>query len=107
MAYVIVVEARPCWVPDGSGGAMIGQNQSNQPGFGAALGPGTIPGAQTLTLAVTEPVPGGDTPTGANFNTALVAAAADLNTLIGTAGAWGGNTGTPLAIMQAWATGGP
>lgn len=112
MAYAVNVIVDIVWIADGVGSTMLGQNQSNQPGYGVNQLPGEIAGAQSLRLAVAEVVPGGDTPTLANFNTALTAAVADFASATGTpimsqAGAWGGNPGTPLAIAQAWATGGP
>jgi len=107
MAYLVRSYTELCWVPDGVAGAALGQNQANSPGFGSALNPGSIPNAQVLRLQVAEPVPGGDSPTQANFNTAFVAIAADLNTLIATPGAFSGGTQTPLAIAQGWSTGNP
>lgn len=112
MAYAVNVTVDFVWIADGVGSTMLGQNQSNQPGYGTTLLPGEIAGAQSLRLQVAEPVPGGDSPSLANFNTALTAAVADLAAATGTPimstnGAWGGNTGTPLAIIQAWSTGGP
>lgn len=106
MAYRIRVTLDLDWVPDGGGGATMGQNQSNNPGYGSALGFGTVGAAQTLELMVSESVAGGDTLTQANLNTAVTQAATDLNTLTATAGAWAGNPGTPTSIATAWATGG-
>lgn len=94
-------------VAAGAGSALLGQNQSNDPGYGSTLGPGPVGISQTLELMQAEFVPGGDTPSSANFSTALTAAATDLLTQINTAGAWGGNPGTPLSYIQAWSTGGP
>ncbi len=99
----------------GAGGALLGQNQSNDPGYGGTLAAGAAGASQTLELMVAETVPGGDTPTLANFLTALTAAANDLAgtpasgglAIMSQPGAWGGNPGTPLAIVQAWPTGGP
>ncbi len=115
MAYATIVTVDQVWIPDGSGSAFLGQNQSNQPGYAAALGAGEIGGGQTLRLRVMELVPGGDSPTLANFYTALTNAASDIagtppaggSPLMSQAGAWAGNPGTPLAIAQAWSTGGP
>ncbi len=107
MAIRIRVTLDVDWVPDGSGPGFLGQNQSNDPGFAAALGPGAVGVAQTLELMVSEAVPGGDSPSAANFTTALDNAASDLSTLLQTAGAWGGNPGTPLSYIQAWDTAGP
>lgn len=94
------------WIGDGTGFALVGQNQSNNPGYGAALGPGPAGVAQTLELMVSESVPGGDTPTLVNLTTALNQAATDLATLLNTPDAWAGNPGTPLSYIDAWATGG-
>jgi hypothetical protein len=96
------------WVPDGSGMATLGQNQSNNPGYGAALGPGAVGNAQTLRLQVGEGVvPGGDTPTSGNMATMLTQAATDIGTLLSTPGAYSGGTQTPLSIIDGWATGNP
>lgn len=115
MAYAINVTVDIVWIADGVGSNMLGQNQSNQPGYAAALGPGEIAGAQSMRLMVAEIVPGGDSPSLANFNTALTSAAADIagtpaaggSPIMSQNGAWAGNPGTPLAIAQAWSTGGP
>lgn len=107
MAYRLRFTMDIDWVPDGAGGAIMGQNQSNDPGFGSSLGPGSAGAAQTLELMVAEQVAGGDSPTQANFNTAIAQAATDLETLMGTAGAYGGNTSTPLVIAQGWSSGNP
>ena len=81
MAFRIDVWMYAYWVPDGAGGAILGQNQSNSPGYTSALTPGPVGAAQSLALSVAEQVPGGDSPSGANFNTALTSAATDLGTL--------------------------
>ena len=107
MAYRIRVTLDLDWVPDGTGSTFLGQNQANNPGYGSALNAGPAGAAQTLELMVSEIVAGGDTLTQGNLNTAVTQAATDLNTLTATAGAWGGNSGTPTAIATAWATGGP
>jgi hypothetical protein len=104
---MVKVTADFYWVPDGVGLSALGQYQSNNPGYGTAQGPGEVPAAQSLRLIQGESVPGGDSPTQANFNTALSSAATDIETQMGTAGAFGGNPGTPLALIQAWSTGGP
>lgn len=87
----------------GSGPALMGQSQANNPGFGQALGAGTVGAAQTMRLQVAEAViPGGASPTLAQIQTALVAIANDM----------AGATGTPLitpavlAQIDAWSTGG-
>jgi len=108
MAYIVEIEAKIKWVGDGQGSYMLGQYQSNQPGFGpGGQGPGTIGSAQMLSLIQAEVVPGGDSPTQANFNTALTQAITDIEGQMGEPGTWGGNPGTPLAIAQGWATGNP
>ena len=107
MAVRIRVYLDVDWIPDGSGMATMGQNQSNNPGIGSALGPGSVGNAQTLRLQVAESVPGGDTPTQANLNTAIAQAATDLETLIATPGAYAGGTATPLSIIDGWAAGNP
>ncbi len=107
MAYRIDVRLRVSWVPDGAGSAFLGQNQSNQPGTGASLAASTIAVGDSLDLFQGETVPGGDSPSAGNFTTALTNAATDLGTQLSTAGAWAGNPGTPLAIIQSWSTGGP
>ena len=97
------------WIGDGTGSALLGQNQANNPGYGASLAPGAAGVAQTAEIMVSEIVPGGDTPSGANFNTALAAGATDLGTILATAGSVPGfaGSGTLLAVVQAWATGNP
>lgn len=87
MAYAIGYDVRVYWIPDG-GGAM------------------SVPSAQSkkFTQTTLVQVPGGDTPTIGNFNTALTGSAStptggsalDLSTQINTA----------LAQIQAWASGG-
>lgn len=107
MAIRIRVTLDVDYVPDGTGGALLGQNQANNPGYGSALAAGSIGAAQTLELMVAEVVPGGNTPTAGNFATALTAAATDLGTLLVTNAAWAGNPGTPLSYIDAWVTGTP
>ena len=95
------------WVPDGTGAALLGQQQADNPGYGASGGYGTVGAAQTASDQVAELVPGGDSPTGTNFQTALTALGADLYTRLTTAGAVPGFTsGTLLAQVQGFSTGG-
>lgn len=95
-------------VPAGAGSALLGQLQADQPGYGATAGPGEVGSGQTYSDIVGELVPGGDSPSSANFQTALEALAADELTRLNTAGSSPGFTsGTPLALIQAWSTGGP
>lgn len=99
-----------CEVGDGAGTALLGQLQSNEPGYGTAVGVGgygAAPSAQTLRIQVAELVPGGDVPSSGNFATAFTQLATDLGTLMNTAGAYSGGTSTPLSLVQAWNSGGP
>lgn len=96
------------WITDGDSGALLGQQQADQPGYGATAQPGTVGAAQTYSDIVGEIVPGGDSPTSTNFQTALNALATDEFTRFTTANSSPGFTGgTPLALVQAWSTGNP
>ena len=105
--YKIRVTLDIDWVGDGAGTALLGQNQSNNPGFGSSLGPGAAQVAQTLQLRQAEQVGGGDSPVQSDFTTAMTTAVTDLVSQMGTAGAYSGGTQTPLAIAQGWSTGNP
>src|SRR5262245_33173523 len=108
MPYIITVTVDYAYVAPGAGPALTGQNQANEPGFTSSLTPGPVPIAQALRMMVNEAVPGGESPSGANFNTALSSAATDLGTLLAaTGGAPGYTSGTALATVQGWATGNP
>lgn len=115
MAYALNIIMDVYWVPDGAGSAILGQAQGNQPGFGAAEGPGSIGNSSSGRLRVAEVVPGADAPTLANFLTALQNAANDLagtppaggTPLMSQPGALGGSPGTPLTNILTWASGGP
>jgi len=108
LPYIVRVTVEPCYVAAGAGPAQTGQNQANEPGFGSAQGAGPVPFSQTMTLRVKEAVPGGEAPSAANFNTAITLAATDIETMLVTANAAPGFTsGTPLALIQGWATGSP
>lgn len=108
MAFRLRMRVDYDWVPDGSGGATLGQAQAENPGYGAAGGAGAVGISETASDIVAELVPGGDSPSGANFQTALNAAATDLYTRLTTAGSVPGFTsGTLLAQVQGWSTGGP
>jgi hypothetical protein len=105
--YMIRVKVDYDWVPDGAGGALLAQQQADEPGI-AGTGSGTAQAAQTASDIDREVVPGGDSPTGANFQTALNAAAATLYTRLTTANSTPGFTsGTLLAVVQGWSTGNP
>lgn len=116
MAYFINVTVDYFFVPAGTNAALLGQNQSNQPGFAASLAAGSIGDQQSGRLQVAEVVPGGNSPTLANFLTALQNAAQDLagtpsdgsaTPIMSQSGALGGAPGTALANIQTWATGIP
>jgi hypothetical protein len=88
MAYQLLYTVRVCFVPDGAG-------------------PMSVPSAQSFAFSQEQTiiVPGGNSPSLANFNTAMTSSsstpaagsmAADLNTQIS----------ADLATIQAWATGG-
>ena len=99
MAYRVEVQVRVGWVPDGAGGAALGQQQANVAGTGTSLAPSTIFNAQVMQGIQAEGVQGGDTPTQAQFQAAITAAASDLNTNFATA--------ANVATWQNWATGNP
>ena len=106
MAYRIRVRVDYDWCPDGAGGALLGQQQADNPGI-AGTGAGTVAAAQTASDIDAEVVPGGDSPTSGNFQTALNNAAATLYTRLTTANSVPGFTsGTLLAQVQAFSTGG-
>jgi len=108
MAYMISVRVQYMWVPDGTGAALLIQPQAEVPGFGATQQPGAGFAAQKADDFVGESVPGGDSPTAGNFQTALNNAAADLYTRLTTAGDVPGFTsGTLLAQIQGFSTGNP
>lgn len=86
------------WVPDGAGGAALGQQQANVAGTTSTLGPGVIFNAQVLQLIQAEGVNGGDTPTQAQIQAAVTQMATDLNAQITTA---------VTATINGWATGSP
>lgn len=109
MAFIVSVEVTYGWVPDGAGPMFTGQRQADFPG-GGANGASTLAvfAAQSAKDYVGEIVPGGDSPSSANFQTALNNAAADLYTQLTTAGDVPGFTsGTLLALVQGWSTGNP
>lgn len=107
--YQVEATFRFRWIGDGPGGSyMLGQNQAENAGYGSSLGAGEVPAAQYAEARVTELVPGGDSPTGANFNTTFTNLAADMNTLMtaATNPYNGSTTQTLLAQVQGWSTGG-
>ncbi len=108
MPYIVRVEVTYGYVPVGAGGTVLGQLQADIPGFGATGGAGPVFTAQSAKDIVGETVPGGESPTAANFTTALNAAATDLQTRLTTANSVPGFTsGTLLALVQGWSTGNP
>lgn len=109
MAFRVRMQVMYEWVPSGAGTALLGQQQADQPGYGPTGTPGAVGAAQTASDIVGDIVPGGDSPSGANFQTALNALAADAYTHLTTAGAVPGfaGAGTLLATVQGWPTGNP
>lgn len=108
MPYGVRVTVEPFYYAQGTSGTMLGPQQANEPGYGSAQASGPVPFAQTMTLMVNEAVPGGESPSGANFTTAINQAATDIETMISTANSVPGFTsGTPLALIQGWSTGNP
>lgn len=116
MAYRLRVTVDYDWVGDGVYSAFLGPNQSNNPGYTNAFAAGAAGISQTAELMVSEIVPGGDTPTLANFLTALTNAANDLagtppsggTPVMSQVGAlYGQPNVTPLAIIQGFASGNP
>lgn len=106
--FFIKVNVEYCWIPDGAGGAMLGQRQGNYPAAGAT-GSSSAPVmiAQSAADYVGEVVPGGDSPANSDFQTALNSAATDLYTQFNTAGDVPGFTnGTLYAQVAAFSTGG-
>lgn len=109
MAYMVEGKFSVCWVPDGAGSAIMGQQQANFPGYGASAGPGSVPAVQELSIIVGESVPGGDSPSEANFQTAFNTLASDVYSQFTTPGEVPGfsGSGTAYATVQTWATGEP
>jgi hypothetical protein len=108
MPFIVRVEVTYGYVPMGAAGTVLGQQQADMAGFGAVPGPGPVFAMQSAKDIVGETVPGGESPTSGNFQTALNAAATDLQTRLTTANAVPGfTTGTLLALVQGWSTGNP
>lgn len=104
MAYVVRAFYEICWIGDGGGTVLGGgQSQANNPGFTGADGSGSVASAQMRRYQTAEQIPGGDAPTLANILTALNSCASDLAAASGTVKI----TAAELALIQAWATGGP
>jgi hypothetical protein len=109
LAYVVWAQVKYMWVADGAGPSMMGQQQSEVPGFGGvAATPGSVPSSFNASDVDAQLVPGGDSPTGANFQTALNALATDLYNRLTTVGAVPGfaPSATLLSVLQGWSTGG-
>ena len=108
MAYRVRATIYIDLVADGTGGVMLGQQQAENPGYTSAQTTGPVGVAQTLSYNLAELVPGGDSPTASNFQTALTAIGTDAYTIANTAGSLPGLGSTsPIAIAQGWATGNP
>lgn len=93
MAYGVQIQINTVWVPDGGGGMTqaISQKLAFFPSGSSATG---LP---TTGMAQIVPVPGGDAPTAANFNTAIASAVADIEAQIAVA--------ATLARIQGFASG--
>src|SRR5215469_16746014 len=84
--FAVILQVKYVLLPDGAGGAALGQRQADFPGYGAAgVNPGPVAFAQSASDYAMEIVPGGDSPVNTNFQTALNNAAADLYTQFTTA----------------------
>jgi hypothetical protein len=104
MAYRVRCYIDIDWVGDGGGTVLGGGiSQANNPGFTGADGSGSVGVAQTRRYQTSEQIPGGDAPTLANILTALQSCASDFAAASGTVKI----TAAELALIQAWATGGP
>lgn len=93
MAYALRYQMDVIWVPDGAG------PMTSLIGAGSNIGTGVGGGAQVKTIfqAAAVPVPGGDAPSQANFNTAISGAmVTDLEAQIA----------ANLAQIQGFASGG-
>jgi hypothetical protein len=109
MAFRVRAQIFYEWIPDGAGSALLGQQQADQPGYGPTGTAGAVGASQVASDIVGEIVPGGDSPSGANFQTALNLIATDEYTRLITAGSVPGfaGAGTLLAVVQGWSTGNP
>lgn len=109
MAYRVRAQFIYEWLPDGAGTALLGQQQADQPGYGAGATVGEVGAAQVCSDVVGEFVPNGDAAVAADFQTALNSLATDAYTRFTTAGAVPGfaGAGTLSSIVLAWPTGGP
>ena len=103
MAFLARSYVDICWVPEGTGGvSFTGGAIANTPGHGQTQTAGSVPNAQTMRFQAAAVIPGADSPSLANINTALTTIVNDL----------AGSTGTPqitaalLAQIVAWASGG-
>lgn len=109
MPFAIEVTARYIYIAPGTGGALLGQQQADHPGYGSTgMGAGPVPAAATASDIVAASVAAGDSAANTDFQTALNNAAAALYTRLITAGYVPGfaGSGTLLAQIQAWPTGG-
>ena len=109
MAYRVRATISFDFMPDGASGAMLGQQQAENPGYAAALAAGPVGAAQTLSFVLAEVVPGGNSPTAGNFQTALTAIGTDAYTIANAIQASMGFSATQslIAVAQGWSTGNP
>ncbi len=100
----IEVEVRFMQVGRGTGTALMGQNQANNPGVGPLAGPGSLGNAQMLFMNDATPVPGtAGSVSKANILTALQTIASDFAAASGTTLI----TADLLAQINGWQTGSP
>ena len=98
--YSVRVYVDVNYVPRGTAGTNLLQNQSNIPGFAAGATPGNAPAAQTRRFQQNEMVLNAiaTPPSAANIGAAMTQAATDIQAQL---------TGPVMAQIVAWATGGP
>lgn len=109
MAFRVRMQLIYEYIPNGAGSALLGQQQADQPGYGATGTPGAVGAAQTCSDIVGEIVPNGDSAVASDFQTAINSLATDAYTRFTTAGSVPGfaGAGTLSSIVLAWPTGGP
>lgn len=92
MAFGVRMKVDVVWIPDGAGGMAAPSAQV------LSFFPSTVSatGLPNTGMAQFAPVPGGDSPTAANFNTAIGNIVSDIEAQIAVA--------ATLARIQSWAT---
>ena len=109
MPFVLIAKIDYCYVAPGTDGSLLGQRQSNFPGYTQMpMTAGVVPSAQSCSDFIGEPIPGGDTATDAQFQAALNQMAADLYQQAITPGAVMGFTAGKLTdLIRGWPSGNP